>query len=280
VRFWELFNEAGRLRRGKDYSGAVEKYRQALAIQGKHEDSLYYLGQCLRETGDFVGGAQAWEELVRVNPASTRGHLALGALHASPDEQEPMNLGVAENHFRLAHAINGEETGPMLRLGEVMIAMGRLSEARHWLEAAAKTNPKSVEAACMAGYVRWKSADYAGAADFYLKASRAAKTDVPVKGVLSEGDRKAVKSPDGGRVAAPPLKEPMGKTLFAALCDSFKTQDAADASTPSPSKEWLDRLYGPIQDFATRLARRSAADTRSRAANATPGTPVGATGKP
>ena len=131
LEFWGLFNEAGKLRRAADYPAAVEKYRQALAIQGKHEDSLYYLGQCLRGTGDFAGAAQAWEDLVRVNPASSRGHLALGALHASPAEQAPMNLKLAEGHFRRAHAINGEETGPMLRLGEVMIAVGNLPEARH-----------------------------------------------------------------------------------------------------------------------------------------------------
>jgi enediyne biosynthesis protein E4 len=279
MKFWERFHEAGKLRRAENFPAAVQKFREALAIQGKHEDSLYYLGQCLRETGDFAGAARAWEELVRVNPASARGHLALGAVLASPDEQAPMNLIVAEDHFRRAHAINGEETGPMLRLGEVLIAVGRLPEAQHWLESAAKTNPKSVEAACMAGYARWRSGDLAGAADFYQKASRAAKADVPVKGVLSEGDRKAAPSPGGGKVAAPPLKEPMGKTLFGALCEGLKAQSAGDASTLPVSKESLDRLYRPIQDFATRLARRSAADPPSRAANGIPGAPVPATDK-
>ncbi|MCI0409800.1 MAG: hypothetical protein L0191_14760, partial [Acidobacteria bacterium] len=206
--------------------------------------------------------------LVRVNPASARGHLALGALLASADEQAPVNLIVAEDHFRRAHAINGEETGPMLRLGEVLIAVGRLSEAQHWLESAAKTNPKSVEAACMAGYARWRSGDLSGAAEFYQKASRAAKADVPVKGVLSEGDRRAAPSSDGGKVAAPPLKEPMGKTLFGALCEGLKMPSAGAASAQPVSKESLDRLYRPIQDFANRLARRSAAGPPGRATSA------------
>jgi tetratricopeptide (TPR) repeat protein len=280
LRFWELFNEAGRLRREKDYGAAAEKYRAALALQGRHEDSLYYLGQCLRETGDFGGAARAWKDLVSVNPASARGHLALGALHSSPDERAPMNLGVAENHFRRAHAINGEETGPMLRLGEVLVAAGRLPEAQHWLESAARTNPKSVEAACMAGYVSWKKGDVKGAAEFYQKASRAAKTDVPVKGVLSEGDRKATAPPGGGKAAAPPLKEPMGKTLFGALCDALRTQDPSGVSTRPPTKDSLDRLYKPIQDFTVRLARLSGAGLSGRAANTIPGTPGPETDRP
>jgi hypothetical protein len=191
-----------------------------------------------------------------------------------------MNLRLAEDHFRRAHAINGEETGPMLRLGEVMIAGGKLSEARHWLESAARTNPKSVEVACMAGYVHWKSGDYAGAGDFYLKAARAAKADAPVKGVLSEGDRKAAPSPGGGKVAAPPLREPMGKTLFGALCDRLKTHCASDASLQPPSRETLDLLYQPIQEFAMRLARFKTPNSRSLTAGATPGTPLAASGSP
>ncbi|MCI0567287.1 MAG: tetratricopeptide repeat protein, partial [Acidobacteria bacterium] len=254
-----------------------KRYREALAIQGGHEDSLYYLGQCLRETRDFAGAARAWEELVRINPVSARGHMALGSLHASPDEQAPMNLGVAEDHLRRAHAINGEETGPMLRLGEVLIAAGRLPEAQHWLESAERTNPKSGEAACMASYARWRAGDFAGAAEFYQKASRAGKADVPVKGVLSEGDRRAAPSSDGGKVAAPPLREPMGKTLFGALCDGLKS--TGDSSTRRPTKESLDRIYRPIQDFATRLARLSVAGPPGRAASAI-GAPDPAEGSP
>ena len=125
----------------------------------------------------------------------------------------------------------------------------------------------------MAGYVRWKTGDVSGAADFYQKASRAAQVDVPVKGVLSEGDRKAAASPGGGKQAAPPLKEPMGKTLFGA-CEGLKTQGTGGASTRPPTKEALDHLYRPIQDFTFRLARLPGAGPPGRAANTIPGAPV------
>jgi len=86
---------------------------------------------------------------------------------------------------------------------------------------------------------------------FYERALKAAKTDAPVKGVLSEGDRKALPSPAGARTAAPPLREPMGQTLFGPLCSIPKLEGAL------PSKESLDRLYKPIQDLAARLLSRS-----------------------
>jgi enediyne biosynthesis protein E4 len=264
LRFWTLFDEAGSLRRRGEYAAAAEKYRKSLAIQSRHEDSLYYLGQCLREMGDFGGAALAWEQLVSVNPASARGHLALGGILASTDERASMDLEGAAEHFRRAHAINGEETGPMLRLGEVLIVQGKAAEARHWLESAATTNPKSVEAACMAGFLRWSSGDVAGAGSFYKRALKAAKADAPVKGVLSEGDRKALPSPRGERTAAPPLREPMGQTLFGPLCEIPKAQTSSVAVQEPPSKESLDRLYQPIQDLAARLLSRSRTASATR----------------
>ena len=58
----------------------------------------------------------AFERLVTLNPESARGHLALGALLASPDPEEPMDLEAAEGHLSRAHEINGEETGPSCAL--------------------------------------------------------------------------------------------------------------------------------------------------------------------
>ncbi len=149
---------------------------------------------------------------MEVNPASGRGHLALGALLASPDPSEPMNLAVAEKQFRRAHEINGEETGPMMLLGEVLMLEGKLGEARRWFESALRTNPRSVEAPFLVGYLTWESGDPGGALRFAQRAREAAKVQAPVKGVLSEGDRKDLKF-----VAAPPLTNPMGRMLFGEL---------------------------------------------------------------
>lgn len=206
--FWRSLHAANEARLLSDCALAVRLYEEALTHDPRHEDALYYLGQCRRELSEPAAARRAFERLVEANPASARGHLALGALLASPDPVELPDLPAAEAHLRRAHAINGEETGPVVRLGEVLLVAGRPHEAREWLEAALRTNPKSVEAAFLAGYVAWEG----GSTDVAALVSRvreAARVEGPVKGVLGEGDRK-----DAKRVAAPPLASPLGRLIF------------------------------------------------------------------
>lgn len=220
VRFWERFNEASRVRTGGDCEAAVPLYEEALGLDPKHEDSLYYLGQCRRERGEPLRAREAFDRLVELNPESARGHLALGALLASPDPTEPMDLEAAERHLRRAHEINTEETGPVLRLGEVTLVSGRPGEAREWFEAALQTNEKSVEAALLAGYVAWEEGD--DPTPLARRVTAAAAVEAPTKGVLNEGDRKDAK----GKVARP-LSHPLGRLLFGAPIDSLRARAAA-----------------------------------------------------
>jgi len=176
----------------------------------------------------------------------------LGALLASPDPGEPFDLGAAEAHLRRAHAINGEETGPMLRLGEVLMVQGRAEEARTWLEAAARTNSKSVEAAFLLGYLGWEAGDRRGSSALLARAARAGRTDAPPKGVLGEGDRKAVAAPSGMLRAAPPLREPMGRTLFSELARPLRGPDA-DSVIAKP-----DSLYRAVDEARRAIAARRA----------------------
>ncbi len=256
LRFWRAFNDATSVRRSGDFAGATRLYGEALTLNPEHEDSLYYLGQCRQETGDYDGALQAFTRLVALNRSSARGHLALGALLASPDAAALWDLQAAEEHLRQAHAINREETGAMVRLGEVLIARGDLAQARQWLEAAARTNPKSVEACFLIGYLLEESGDADGARAAYRKAIRAAQTDAPVKGVLSEGDRKS--APVAAtviRVAAPPLRAPMGKTLFGDFSAPLRAGKVVDPGTdprgPDPSA-----VYTQVREFARSLRRR------------------------
>ena len=219
--FWAKLTEANETRLRPDCAAAARLYEEALALDPRHEDALYYLGQCRRDLGQPAKAREAFARLLQVDPASARGHLALGALLASPDPAEPMDLAAAEAHLRRAHEINGEETGPVVRLGEVLLVAGRAAEAQEWFEAALRTNPKSVEAAFLAGFVAWE----AGPGDVARLARRvreAAKVDAPIKGVLSEGDRK-----DAKRVAAPPLQSPLGRLLFGVPISTLRGRSAA-----------------------------------------------------
>jgi len=252
--FWQRLPSATDARLAQDFARARDLYLEALSLDPRHEDSLYYLGHCERHLKQPTQARRSFERLVTVNPSSARGHLALGALLASSDPQEPVDLAAAEAHLRRAHEINGEETGPMLRLGEVLIVKGRREEARTWLEAAARTNPRSVEAPFLLGYLSWEEGDGRGAKAFLGRAARAARIDAPAKGVLGEGDRKATGTAGPAR-AAPPLREPMGRTLFSEVAKPIRTSD------PEAIVAEADSLYRALDEARRALAARRAPST-------------------
>jgi len=239
----------------RDCAAAAGLYEQALALDPRHEDSLYYLGQCRRELSEPAAARAAFERLLDVNPQSSRAHLALGALLASPEAREPMDLATAEGHFRRAHAINGEETGPVLRLGEVLLVTGRKREAGEAFEAALRTNPRSIEAAFLAGYVAWDRGR--DVARFVAAVVRAAKVEAPVKGVLNEGDRR-----DAKRVAAPPLESPLGRLLFGEELAALRARTAAGQAIDESS---LAGLWRETRRLERRLAMAAAGGARPAA---------------
>lgn len=247
--FWQRLSAATDARTAGDCARARDLYLEALRLDPGHEDSLYYLGQCHRNLKQPAEARRSFERLVEVDPASARGHLALGALLASSDPGEPLDLETAEAHLRRAHEINGEETGPMVRLGEVLIVQEHTEEGRTWLEAAARTNPKNVEAEFLLGYLRWEAGDRRGANAHLERAARAARTDAPTKGVLGEGDRKAAFAAGPAR-AAPPLREPMGRTLFSEFAKPLRSPDGQTVLATA------DSLYRAVGQAKRAIAGR------------------------
>ncbi len=244
--FWDVFGRATSLRVQGDWPAAAGAYEQALALRPGHEDSLYYLGHCRSEMGRLDEAREAFARLVEVNPASVRGHLALGTVLLSPDQSRPLDLEEAQIHFEKAHALNGEETGAMVRLGEIALVREDTARARAWFESALRTNPKCVEAAFLLGYLDWLAGDRDGAAAQCRRAIQAGAVQAPVKGVLSEGDRKT---------AAPPLRAPVGTTLFSSLSDALRPphgETRADDAVCDPAK-----VYPKVRDLAKQLVRRA-----------------------
>jgi len=237
VEFWKSFNEATKVRTGGSCAGAIPLYEEALALNPEHEECLYYLGQCRRELREPARARDLFERLVAVNPESARGHLALGALLASPDPAEPMDLVAAEQHLRTAHGINREETGPVIRLGEVALVRGRTDEAGELFEAVLLTNARSVEAALLAGYVA-RTSDHPGEAALIERVREATRVEGPVKGVLSEGDRR-----DRGGKATRSLPNPLGQLLFGAPADALRA--LAAAGTP-PSDDAVRQAWSEV----------------------------------
>ena len=262
LRFWSVLNEATATRTRGDCASAMPLYRQALGLDPRHEDALYYLGQCAQSLGRDAEAREAFERLIAVNPQSARTHLALGTLLASAASDGLFDLEGAEREFRSAHDINREETGPMLRLGEIALVRGDEQEARRWLESAHRTNPKSVEAAFLLGFLHFRARDAAGARDYVARAIRAGTVDAPVRGVLNEGDRKPEAAaapgvgspPQASPAPSPPRTPPAAVSLFSSEAAALRHVGAAAGASPPG----LDALYDPVVRSLDSMRRRAA----------------------
>ncbi len=154
--FWERFREATRLRIAGSHAAAQVAYTRALELNPRHEDALYYLGNTELELGHYREALAAWERLVAVNAASARAHSRLGDLYLCGDPGAPRDLAKAEAEFQRAAEINREETGPLLRLGELALIRSRPADATRYLDAVIGSHARSVEAHLLKGYLAWK----------------------------------------------------------------------------------------------------------------------------
>lgn len=256
LRFWDAMRRGSDARRAADFDAAIARYSEALEIDPRHEDALYYLGHCQYEAGRQSEARAAFDRLLAVNPASARGQAALGAILAAPKGDAAPDLPEAERHFRLAHDINKEETGPMVRLGEIRLVQRDPQGAGFWLRSALTTNPKSLEAAFLVGYLQWRAGEGVARATATLEAATAVPAVAPAARVVGEGDRiPQGTSPSGPStpaapappVIAPPVEQPHGATLFGDL--ALRARGAAGAGAVPRDPEDLERLF---REVATR----------------------------
>lgn len=227
--FWETYRRATAHRVSGRIVEARDAYGQALRFNPRHEDALYYLGNMHLELGAYDSARAAWERLVTVNDRSPRAHSRLGDLFACMEPGAPRDLARAEAEFRRALEINREETGPLLRLGEVALIRGRLADAATYLDAVLGSNHRSVEAHFLRGYVVWKQADPERGATFFGKAVELARELRAGQQAPGEGTTK------GG--LAPMVVQAARCRQVQALLDSLPRVDASSPSGP------MQRLY-------------------------------------
>ena len=189
-RFWETYRRATALRVQGDWAAAVPIYRETLEIDPDHEDGLYYLGNGLFELGRYDEAAAAWERLVKVNLRSSRAHIQLGMLHACGAAGAPFDLDRARREFERAMAVNKEESGPVVRLGEVALLQGDEERAFEYLSTASRQNFRSVEAHYLLGYLHWKSGDLAAAEAALRRAVEMGRGKQVSASASGEGDTK------------------------------------------------------------------------------------------
>ena len=188
VAFWETQRAAVQaMKRDGDIPGAARLFREALLLDPEHEDSLYYLGQCLVALGDEEGALLSFRELTRVNPSSHRGWRGWAALRAGSAEAAA-ELSQAAAALERALEINLEETGALVALAEVEILQGRLDSAEQRLEWACRSNPRAVGGFFLLGYLAWVRGDTALARQHLEAALEARGPEWKPPGTVAEGD--------------------------------------------------------------------------------------------
>jgi tetratricopeptide (TPR) repeat protein len=188
--FWKLYREATVLRTSRMTQRASETYARALELNPKHEDVLYYYGSTRLDLGDFASAEKAWRTLISVNPSSSRAHAELGSLYLCLDRGAPFQLDSAERHFQRAHEINQEETGLLVRLGEVALLRGDAPAARRRFAAVLVTHAANSLARFYNGYIAWKNGDVALADREFRRAAATASDTLPAAPAPGEGDTK------------------------------------------------------------------------------------------
>lgn len=173
----------------KDLPKAINLFRGALELDPKHEDARYYLGQCLAMQGDSAGALAQLSELTRINPQSHRGFQQWGRLRAI-FATSAADLDAAEKSLEKAQALNPEETGALLVLGEISLLRGDLAKANERLTAACRSNPKAVGGFFLRGFIAWKNGDTAQAQKLLEDTRTALGKDWQPKGATAEGDVK------------------------------------------------------------------------------------------
>ena len=171
----------------RDPERAIVLFEQALELDPAHFDSLYYLGNCLAETGEVERALEQFAELTRVDPQSQRAHKRWGTLRAATARNEA-DLDAAVRALERAAEINPEETGVSLVLGEVELMRGNTATARQRLEWVVGSNPQSGEAFFVLAYLAWLDRDRAEAVRRLEQASGTRSEDWKPAGVVAEGE--------------------------------------------------------------------------------------------
>ena len=197
VEFWS-HERAGMdaMKREGEIGKAAEQFRAALAFNPNHEDSLYYLANCLVAQDDVAGALAQLRRLAEINPMSHRAWQRTGVLLAATHD-----LAGAEEALSRAARINPEETGTLLLLAEVALARRDLALADHRLELALRTNGRAVGALYLRAYIAARNRNLPESTRLLERAQAARGPDWKPKGSVAEGDVRRRMFQDAGFLA-------------------------------------------------------------------------------
>jgi tetratricopeptide (TPR) repeat protein len=187
-RFWEAYHRGAEARSEDDFERAASFFREALAIDPRHEDSLFYLGIALEESGRYREAAEILRRLTAVNRESGRGWSELGSLLARRAPGNVFEPAAAAAAFERAFEINREHSGTFLSRGALALDLGDLPEAKRLFRIA--SDMSSPEGAFLAGLVSYLEGKDEEAIASFLRVLQSSEREKAItgRGVSSEGD--------------------------------------------------------------------------------------------
>ena len=198
ARFWEKQRGAmDAMKRDRDLARAGQLFREALALNPGHEDSRYYLANCLAAAGNIAGATAELDVLARINPQSHRALQRKGELLAASASSREQ-LESAGHVLNEALRLNPEETGALILLGQVRLALGNAAAAEGLLAHACQANPRATNAFFFRGYLAWKQGDSRRTSAMLEAALKARGRDWKPTGTVLEGDVKHLMYSEAG----------------------------------------------------------------------------------
>ena len=171
----------------QDIPKATALFAQALELNPEHEDSRYYLANCLAVQGEIDEAMAHLEKLMEINPMSHRAYKQWGIMRAMTADS-PEDLEAANQALERSLEINKEETGTILVLGELALMQGDDDLALQRFEWNTGTNPRSTGGFFLQGYLAWRRGDSEDSADLLQKAQDTRGEDWKPEGTVAEGD--------------------------------------------------------------------------------------------
>jgi tetratricopeptide (TPR) repeat protein len=200
--FWKAYRLAERHRVSGRRPEAAAAYEEALVLNPLHENTLYYLASVRLELGDYTAARQALDRLLEISPESARAHTQIGVLYVCPAPGRNSDPGRAREAFERATAINPEQTGSLLWLSLVALLEDKVAEGGRQLDRVLGTDPESLPAIYLRGYVDWRE-DRTADAEPAIRRTLALAEVTPANEGLLEGDTRGTRPLFAGGMSCP-----------------------------------------------------------------------------
>jgi tetratricopeptide (TPR) repeat protein len=147
------------------YRGAVEAYRQAVALDPANAEWRYNYALALSDTGDHAGQERQLEKAVALNANLADAHDDLGLCYLGDGK-----LALAEQQFKAAIEIKPQFAEAQSNLGVLYAREGKNDKAVALFTQATRNNPQYAQAFMNWGIILASQGEYYQATDLFKKA--------------------------------------------------------------------------------------------------------------